>query len=84
MRPRQVIKPDDVLDGNKGHFQQLAIVGYDQEGKITICATHGSREVLWMLERAKIEAVDPKSSAWGGEALVLRARSELALGDKAL
>jgi hypothetical protein len=35
------------------------------------------------LERAKIEAVDPKSSAWVGEALVLRARSELALGDKA-
>jgi tetratricopeptide (TPR) repeat protein len=34
------------------------------------------------LERAKIEAVDPKSSAWVGEALVLRARSELAQGDK--
>lgn len=49
-----VLDPDEVLEGNKGHFQQLAIIGYDQEGKITICATHGSREVLWMLERAKI------------------------------
>lgn len=35
------------------------------------------------LERAKIEAIDPESSAWVGEALVLRARSEAALGDKA-
>jgi hypothetical protein len=35
------------------------------------------------LDRAKIEAVDPQSSAWVGEALVLRARGELALGDKA-
>lgn len=35
------------------------------------------------LDRAKIEAVDPKSSAWIGEALLLRARGELALGDKA-
>lgn len=48
------LRPDDVLEGNKGHFKQLAIIGYNQDGKITICSTHGSREVLWMLERAKI------------------------------
>ena len=53
------LNPDDVLEGNKGHFQQLAIVGYDQDGKITICATHGSREVLWMLERAKLHLLMP-------------------------
>jgi hypothetical protein len=35
------------------------------------------------LERAKTEAVDPASSAWVGEALLLRARGELALGNKA-
>jgi hypothetical protein len=35
------------------------------------------------VDRAKREAIDPKSSAWVGEALLLRARSELALGDKA-
>ncbi|HEX3951892.1 MAG TPA: serine/threonine-protein kinase [Steroidobacteraceae bacterium] len=35
------------------------------------------------LDRATLEAIDPKSSAWMGEALVLRARGELALGDKA-
>jgi hypothetical protein len=35
------------------------------------------------LERAKTEAVDPRSSAWVGEALLLRARGELALGNKA-
>ncbi len=35
------------------------------------------------LDRARQEAVDPKSSAWIGEALLLRARAELALGDRA-
>jgi hypothetical protein len=35
------------------------------------------------LDRAKLEAVDPKSSAWIGESLVLRARGELGLGDRA-
>jgi hypothetical protein len=34
------------------------------------------------VDRAKLEAVDPKSSAWVGEALLLLARSQLALGDK--
>jgi serine/threonine-protein kinase len=35
------------------------------------------------LDRARQEAVDPHSSAWIGEALLLRARGELALGDTA-
>jgi hypothetical protein len=34
------------------------------------------------LELARSSAVDPKSSAWIGEALVLRARAEAALGRK--
>ena len=33
--------------------------------------------------RARLEAIDPRSSCWVGEALVLRARSELGSGDKA-
>ncbi|HEX3913968.1 MAG TPA: serine/threonine-protein kinase [Steroidobacteraceae bacterium] len=35
------------------------------------------------VQRARLEAVDPNSSAWVGEALMLRARAELALGNKA-
>jgi len=35
------------------------------------------------LELARISAVDPKSSSWIGEALVLRARAEVAAGRKA-
>ena len=35
------------------------------------------------LARARAEAVDPKSSAWIGEALVWRGRSQLAMGDAA-
>jgi serine/threonine-protein kinase len=35
------------------------------------------------VERARAEAVDPQSSAWIGEALVWRGRSQLAMGDAA-
>lgn len=48
-----ILDPDAVLEAARGRFQQLLIAGY-QDGQITICATHGSREVLWMLERAKL------------------------------
>ena len=34
------------------------------------------------LELARISAVDPRSSSWIGEALVLRARAEAAAGSK--
>lgn len=48
------LNPDTILEANKGKFQQLLIAGYDQSGNITICSTHGSRETLWMIERAKL------------------------------
>jgi hypothetical protein len=32
--------------------------------------------------RARFEAVDPNSSVWVGEALILRARCEAAMGNK--
>jgi eukaryotic-like serine/threonine-protein kinase len=35
------------------------------------------------LDRARKEAIDPRSSAWIGQALLLRARCEIALGDVA-
>jgi hypothetical protein len=35
------------------------------------------------VELARVSAVDKNSSAWIGEALVLRARAEVALGSKA-
>ena len=47
-----VLNPDDILDGAKGQFQQLFVAGYGQDGEFHIRATHGSREVLWMLQRA--------------------------------
>lgn len=47
-----VLEPDFILDSAKGQYQQLLVAGYDQDGKISIRATHGSREVLWMLNRA--------------------------------
>ena len=47
-----VLDADFILDGDKGQFQQLLIAGYKKDGCIHIRATHGSREVLWMLQRA--------------------------------
>jgi eukaryotic-like serine/threonine-protein kinase len=35
------------------------------------------------VERARLEAIEPNSSAWVGEALIVRARSEFALGNQA-
>jgi serine/threonine-protein kinase len=45
--------------------------------------TVAAADAQMAVDRATLEAIDPKSSAWVGEALLLRARSELALGDKA-
>ncbi|HEX3395638.1 MAG TPA: hypothetical protein VHS76_02985, partial [Steroidobacteraceae bacterium] len=49
------------------------------QGKFTAAAADARMAV----DRAKLEAIDPKSSAWVGEALLLLARSQLALGDRA-
>lgn len=48
------LDPDHVLEANKGKFQQVVVVGFYQDGKIAVCSSHGSREALWMLERAKL------------------------------
>lgn len=48
------LDPDVILEGAKGAFQQLLIAGYEKDGEFHIRATHGSREVLWMLQRAII------------------------------
>jgi hypothetical protein len=45
--------------------------------------TAAAADAQMAVDRAKLEAIDPKSSAWVGEALLLRARCELSLGDKA-
>lgn len=54
VRDDLVLDADTLLENNKGKFQELVLLGYDQNGEIAVCATHGSREVLWILERAKI------------------------------
>lgn len=46
------LEPDAILESAKGHFQQLAIIGYEQDGEFHVRSTHGAREVLWMLNRA--------------------------------
>ncbi len=40
-----------------------------------------ARDAQLAVDRARAEAIDPQSSAWIGEALLWRARSEAALGD---
>jgi hypothetical protein len=48
------LDPDAMLEANKGKFQELVLVGYDQNGNLVVCSTHSSREALWILERAKL------------------------------
>lgn len=70
---RQPTNPDarelEVLQGSALMAKQL----YDE------AAQHAQAA----LDLARLSAVDPKSSAWIGEALVLRARAEAAAGSKA-
>lgn len=47
-----VLDADAVLEAAKGNFQQLIIAGYENNGEFHVRSTHGSREALWMLQRA--------------------------------
>ncbi len=49
------LKPDDLLDANKGSFPHLLIlIGYDEEGRlITASSTSDAGDMLIMIEKAK-------------------------------
>lgn len=46
--------PDEVLESCKGQYVRAVIIGLDKDGGIHLHTSHGSRECLWLLERAKL------------------------------
>lgn len=49
-----IIEPDAVLEGAKGAFLQVVVLGYTTDGEIRVRCSHGSRDALWAIERAKL------------------------------
>lgn len=43
---------DKVLEENKGIFTELVICGFDEEGELAVCGTHGIRDTAWILQNA--------------------------------
>lgn len=41
---------DEVLEGNKGEFIKLVIVGERADGSIAVAGTHGAPETLMLLQ----------------------------------
>lgn len=55
-----MLEPDFMLEGNKGKFLQLVLIGYNQEGEITVCSSHSPERAFWILEKARAEMM-----SWG-------------------
>ncbi len=46
------LDPERVLANAAGAFRQVLVCGFDQDGQIDIRCSHGSRDALWILQRA--------------------------------
>lgn len=46
--------PDHVLECAKGHFQQVLVIGRDEDGDLGVFGSTGNApDVLWMIEQFK-------------------------------
>jgi hypothetical protein len=75
------LTPADKQDSDPEWQQILALRARIELAQLNYAASAADAQMA--VERAQREAIDPKSSAWVGEALVLRARSEAASGNTA-
>ena len=46
------LDPDVILDAARGDYTQVVIAGFDANGEVDLRSSHGSRETLWILQRA--------------------------------
>ncbi len=46
------LSPDAVLDAAKGKAERLVVTYIAEDGELHLCGSHGSRETLWLLQRA--------------------------------
>jgi hypothetical protein len=52
---------DQLFEENKGVFDQVLILGFDQKGKLTIGATEGLENgpmLLWLIEQFKAKLLN--------------------------
>lgn len=44
---------DQVLEGAKGDFLQVVVIGFEHDGHISMRSSHGSRDALWIIRRGE-------------------------------
>lgn len=47
------LDPDHILEHARGVYLQVVVLGFDKDGLIDVRCSHGSRDALWVIERAK-------------------------------
>jgi hypothetical protein len=48
------LDPDDILENNKGEYENVLILGWGKDGLLRICATDGVAETILLIEQAKM------------------------------
>lgn len=48
------LEPDMILEAAKGAYEQIVVVGFNADGQIDMRSSHGSRDALWIVERARL------------------------------
>lgn len=45
-------EPNVILEGAKDNYLQVVVAGFNKDGEIDLRGSHGSRDILWVLQRA--------------------------------
>lgn len=49
------LDPDLVLEGNKGEFEGVVLLGFGKDGNMRFCSTYADGgTILWLLEQCKL------------------------------
>ena len=48
------LDPDDILENNKGEYENVLILGWGKDGLLRICASDGVAETILLIEQAKM------------------------------
>ena len=48
------LDPDEILENNKGYYENVLILGWGKDGLLRICATDGVAESILLIEQAKM------------------------------
>lgn len=48
------LDPDDILENNKGEYENVLILGWGKDGLLRICASDGVAETILLMEQANL------------------------------